>query len=251
MSLAVNRGLKRLLLALLLCSGGLNLSARDYAAPADTSNTRFRPSSLIAPLTLTGIGALGLTPWWEKNINIPVNDWVHGIRGPHETVVDDVLQYLPLLASVGLSLHKDYHEGWQDRIVLAATAFGLEVLIINGIKYSVCETRPDGSAADSFPSGHTATAFAGAELIRMEYGGWIGAAAYTAAAATAVLRVYNGEHWCNDVLAGAGLGILCAKAAFWLLPLERRALGKVSFLPYFATDPKSGATPALALLVNF
>lgn len=53
-------------------------------------------------------------------------------------------------------------------------------------------------------SGHTATVFIGAELVRIEYGGWYGAGAYTIATGVAFMRMYNGRHWLHDVVAGAG-----------------------------------------------
>ncbi|PIH02800.1 hypothetical protein CS542_03390 [Pedobacter sp. IW39] len=49
----------------------------------------------------------------------------------------------------------------------------------------------------SFPSGHTANAFA-AEFLNQEYrdvSPWIGYAVYTVATASRVLRMYNNKHW--------------------------------------------------------
>ena len=99
-------------------------------------------------------------------------------------------------------------------ILMAATT--------NAIKYSVREKRPDSNTRNSFPSGHTANAFCGAELMRIEYGNWVGLAGYAVAVTTGVMRMYNERHWWNDVIAGAGIGILCARTAYWLLPLERK-----------------------------
>jgi membrane-associated phospholipid phosphatase len=63
--------------------------------------------------------------------------------------------------------------------------------------------------------------------------------------------MYNERHWLNDVLAGAGIGILSAKAAYWLLPWERRHLGKVSFLPFFAPDAEGDTAAGLTLAYSF
>jgi membrane-associated phospholipid phosphatase len=30
--------------------------------------------------------------------------------------------------------------------------------------------------------------------------------------------MYNDRHWLTDVAAGAGIGILCTKTAYWLYP---------------------------------
>ena len=67
------------------------------------------------------------------------------------------------------------------------------------------------------PSGHTATAFAGAELLRLEYkevSPWYGFAGYVVATATGTLRVLNNRHWVSDVVAGAGFGILSARLSY-------------------------------------
>ncbi len=62
----------------------------------------------------------------------------------------------------------------------------------------------------------------GAEILRREYwdvSPWIGVAGYVVAAGTGFFRMYNNRHWLTDVIAGAGLGILCAEAAYWLYPV--------------------------------
>lgn len=68
----------------------------------------------------------------------------------------------------------------------------------------------------------------GAELVRMEYkdsSPLYGIGAYTIACGVAFLRLYNERHWCNDVLAGAGIGILSARIGYWLLPFEKKLFG--------------------------
>lgn len=87
------------------------------------------------------------------------------------------------------------------------------------MKHGVSHRRPDHSAANSFPSGHTALAAAGAELLRLEYGStsvWIPVAGFTVTAATGLLRIYNDRHWLGDVLAGAAIGLLSADISCWL-----------------------------------
>ena len=67
--------------------------------------------------------------------------------------------------------------------------------------------RPDGSGDDSFPSGHTAIAFAAASYFDKRYGdtGYSGYV-YAAAGLTAVARVEARKHYWKDVLAGGALG---------------------------------------------
>jgi membrane-associated phospholipid phosphatase len=116
------------------------------------------------------------------------------------------------------------HTG-RERILTTGTAFCMMTAIAGGLKLTIHETRPDGTNQESFPSGHAARAFMGAELVRTEYGTRLGIAAYGTAIGVAYLRVYNDRHWVKDVVAGAGIGILSARMAYWLLPLEKRILG--------------------------
>ena len=89
-----------------------------------------------------------------------------------------------------------------------ALALGRASVVTYGLKYSVEERRPNGEDDNSFPSGHTAVSFAGAEFIRKEYGWRWGAPAYAAAAFVGWSRVATDDHWTHDVAAGAAIGIL-------------------------------------------
>lgn len=112
------------------------------------------------------------------------------------------------------------------------------------MKYSFKEKRPDSGARNSFPSEHTATAFMGAEFLRREYkevSPWIGYAGYAVAAATGYLRIYNNRHYFNDVIAGACIGIVSTKLAYWLYPkcFKRKKPDKqvaVFGLPYYSAE---------------
>ena len=98
----------------------------------------------------------------------------------------------------------------------------------------------------SFPSGHTATAFMGAEFLRKEYwdvSPWIGVAGYAVAAGTGFFRMYNNRHWLTDVLTGAGIGILSTQAAYWLYPtitktFFRKRYKNIFISPYFSKEEK-------------
>src|SRR5690606_36500320 len=77
--------------------------------------------------------------------------------------------------------------------------------------------RPDSEALTSFPSGHTAQAFAAATFMAREYGHkniWYSIGAYTVATGVGTMRVMNNRHWVSDVLVGAGIGILSTNLAY-------------------------------------
>ena len=72
-----------------------------------------------------------------------------------------------------------------------------------------------GSEYQSFPSGHTTSAFAFASIISAETSHWwpksrwvVGSIFYGGAALTGVSRIYNQDHWASDVVAGAAIGTL-------------------------------------------
>ena len=162
---------------------------------------------------------------------------------------DMYLQYVPAVADLSLGLMGVPSEhGFWDRTIAAGLGFASEIILVNATKALVYEMRPDGSSPNSFPSGHTATAFLGAELVRHEYGwGW-GAGAYAVATSVAVLRVVHQRHWWWDTLAGAGAGILCANIGYWLLEPTKNLLGIQTTAGQMAlcptVDPYSGAVCA-------
>lgn len=63
----------------------------------------------------------------------------------------------------------------------------------------------------SFPSGHTAHAFALATTVSLELGGWTPWIAYPLATGVGASRVIGGLHWATDIVAGAALGIFTAR----------------------------------------
>ena len=141
-------------------------------------------------------------------------------------VLDDVMQYVPLASAVGLGFcNTEVCHPLRERVALTATSLASLTGIAGGLKLMVSEERPDGSDYRSFPSGHAARAFAGAELVRSEYGwGW-GIGAYALATGVGVLRITGDHHYTHDVIGGAAIGVLSSRLAYWLLPLERRLFG--------------------------
>ncbi len=136
-----------------------------------------------------------------------------------KTGIDDYLQFFGPAAVVGLKLGG--YEGrsdWPRLLASAALSYGIMAGFVNGIKYTAKEMRPDGSTANSWPSGHTATAFVGASLLHKEYGltrsPWFSVAGYGMATATGVMRVLNNRHWISDVMSGAGIGILSTELGY-------------------------------------
>lgn len=198
------------------------LSVRPAASPEES----FKVTKIIAPAALLSVGTFGAeNSWWKDNINQPIKGYAADLRNNAYFHADDYIQYVPAAAFLGIALVQEPKHDFREIVALEATSWIIMGALVNSIKYTVKEMRPDGSRKNSFPSGHTATAIMGAELVRLEYGPWWGAGAYAVALGVAGLRVYNERHWANDLLGGAAIGILSANAAYWLLPLERKLLG--------------------------
>ncbi len=67
---------------------------------------------------------------------------------------------------------------------------------------------------NSFPSGHTATSFSGAEILHHQvkkYSPFVSVAGYMIALITAALRLYERKHWMSDIIAGAIIGSISAR----------------------------------------
>jgi len=88
-------------------------------------------------------------------------------------------------------------------------------ILVTGLKYAVGRERPDGSNRQSFPSGHSITAFCFAPIVT-KYGGWeLGIPAYLFGTVTCLARVQGYHHYMSDVLAGATLGIVIGNAVVY------------------------------------
>ncbi len=147
-----------------------------------------------------------------------------------KTGIDDYTQFFGPAMVVGLKLGG--YEGrsdWPRLLASAGMSYAIMAAFVNGIKYTAKEMRPDGSTANSWPSGHTATAFVGASLLHKEYGltrsPWWSVAGYGVATATGVMRVLNNRHWISDVMSGAGIGIMSTELGYALCDLLFKGRG--------------------------
>ncbi|MCD8166055.1 MAG: phosphatase PAP2 family protein [Bacteroides sp.] len=130
---------------------------------------------------------------------------------------------------------------FRDRTIVLGLACAFTAIPVNGLKYTTKIERPNGSRKNSFPSGHTAVAFMGAEFLWQEYKDvslWYSIAGYTIAAGTGALRMYNNKHWLGDVAAGAGFGILSTKLAYLIQPrISRMFTGSAKGKTFFVVAP--------------
>lgn len=221
------------MIILALISITLSLSAqeaikKDSIITDKNSNLKFNYKQIILPSILIGYGAVGINSDLLKEYNLNIrHEALNDID--KKTSIDDFSQYAPALTVYALNnLGIQGKNNLKDRSVILGTSFLLVFTSVTALKHITNIERPDGTSY-SFPSGHTATAFAGAEFLWQEYKDksiWYGISGYAVATATGIFRITNNKHWLTDVAAGAGIGILSTKIAYWINPYMKAKIFK-------------------------
>ncbi len=206
----------------------------------DSSENKFtqtKNASLWVPLSLISLGYISSKNKFIINKYKVAEERNEKYRTFH-TRIDDYLQYAPVAALYGLNaagLTGKNNIHFQSRVLLKAEL--LMSGIILSLKKLTRELRPDSSCYSSFPSGHTAQAFLGAEILRKEYGAehpWLAIGGYISASAVGTLRILNNKHWLPDILAGAGVGILSVNIIY--ATQNRRVNRKTVVMPTFSAN---------------
>ena len=148
---------------------------------------------------------------------------------------------------VGFYLYGQFgeNEKIERTALLAAESFLVSGLFNSVLKVMMRRTRPfDGVSADtfdssftgnnSFPSGHTTTAFAIATVVANEYEKvpFIAPISYGIATLTGLSRLNDQKHWASDVFFGAALGYFTSKT---ILRLHSNKKGR-----HFTIYPRAG-----------
>ncbi|MDR2125979.1 MAG: phosphatase PAP2 family protein [Prevotellaceae bacterium] len=194
----------------------------------DTVSAKFPLKKIIIPAALISYGI-------ASRISNPVRRLDYKIAGEvakhnkYSTKIDDYMQYASHAAVFGIDLLgvKAKHK-LLDRTFIVATSGVITALCVQTLKRTTLVRRPDGSDSYSFPSGHTATAFAGAHILFKEYKDeslLIGIAGYGMALTTGCMRMLNNKHWLSDIAAGAGIGMASVELSYLFLPAWNRLLG--------------------------
>ena len=146
------------------------------------------------------------------------------------TEAGDYLQIiLPAIAGLSTLVAGNPEGGWVDREGLYQFSKSLgSSLVTMGIGKQVSKKlRPDASDNASHPSGHTTSAFAGAGFIDQRYGHKWGIPALVAAGFVGYSRVQSYNHFMDDVVAGASIGMMYN----WLFVTPQYESGNIFVLP--------------------
>lgn len=219
-----------LLLSAIGVSAGINpfkpykpLNEIDYALNwslgYDSTSIAYKPESFtqrsLVPMGLLTVSILYNDNYLDKRIVK-----LGGITQP-ELKSADLLQYSPAAIMLALkAFGVESRNDWPRMLTADGAAVVIQAGITNAVKYAVKRERPDGRAFNSYPSGHTATAFMVAQMLHKEYGETlsprISVAGYGIAATTGIFRTIANRHWCSDVMAGAAIGIFSTELAYEL-----------------------------------
>ena len=217
---------------------------------------KFSYKQLIIPSALIGYGVIALNNNSLKSLNLEIREEVNE-HIDEKFTIDDISQYVPAVSVYALNAFgvKGKHN-FKDRTIILGTAYVIMSGTVFGLKKWTKVERPDGSSNNSFPSGHTANAFMGAEFLYQEYkdvSPWYGIAGYVVATGTGLFRMYNNRHWFSDVVAGAGFGILSTKVAYWIYPWMKEKIFKDKDEKYsgMAMPFYNGKQAGVGLVLNF
>ena len=165
---------------------------------------------------------------WAQNWDIDalqkVNGWNNKFVRNYNKVISQTEPYVAIGVPVAMAVAswiKHDKDLLKDALYVGTSVAGAFV-VTYGMKYLVDRERPYDRWPDrvhaysrenspSFPSGHTATAFALATSLCVRYPKWyVIAPSALWACSVGVSRMNEGVHYPSDVLAGAAIGAGCA-----------------------------------------
>lgn len=222
-----------------------------FNAAAQADSTAMKPKhrflkNYAIPISMIGMGVYGTTDNYLINhdeIKEERNEYFSGFS--HRA--DNYLQFAPV-AAVGLFSAfglKGKHSPAQQALLFGKAELIMMVMVMP-IKNWAHVQRPDSSAFNSFPSGHTAQAFMAADFFRREFGSrypWVSVGMYSLATGIGVFRILNNRHWVSDVIAGAGFGMLSATLSYSLHKSLHNRLLPQALIP----QSKNGAMALTAI----
>jgi membrane-associated phospholipid phosphatase len=187
----------------------------------DSVHGHFRAATLILPGTMLAYGCLKPAIPAIRKLDDRIWNATQDPSGCYGSGLDTYLQWAPSVSIYVLDAFKvrTRHSFRQHLLIDAGS-----VLMTGGggfILRKVSE-RMDGFElkGTQFPSGHTANAFRGAEILRQElkhtHPVW-SFSGYLVAGAVGFMRIQGRQHQLSEVIAGAGLGMLSTKLTYWAL----------------------------------
>lgn len=199
----------RFLTVLFLCIFSVQAFAWEWndfkeeaAVPFTTDAKYFLWAGTGITLTLVYFEDAVIDPFQQKQVR-------NKTLGQSSKWGDFMGQLVPNALYIGAMTISGYNgdsDGYRRAIgMFKATAYSTATTTI--LKYTVREPRPiDHNWKNSFPSGHTTSAFAFSGYVMAEHEYWLGIPALLLSTFIGYSRINDNMHWLHDVTAGATIG---------------------------------------------
>lgn len=202
------------------------------ATPVETGNIfkltagdfkNFFRGDTVKVMSYTALVAIAAAPWDREGVN-------NGFNIPTALFQSgNAIGQFAFQASAGLATYGIGKAVGNRKAALVGRdivrAQILSQVLVQTVKFSVRRERPDRSNNKSFPSGHSASAFATATVLQRHYGWKIGVPAYAMGGYIALARMAWNRHHATDVVMGAGFGIASARTVTMSLGKSRFSVG--------------------------
>ena len=161
-------------------------------------------------LAISSVAAVAAVPWEQQFVDQWADNLPDGLFDSGSVVGSFAFQVGVGAATWGVGKAAGHPKaadvgGDLIRAQLVSQAF------VQALKYTVQRERPDGSDNVSFPSGHSASAFALGAVLHRHFG-WKGAVpGYAFGTYVAMSRLAADKHYLSDVIMGAGFGLAAGR----------------------------------------
>ncbi len=212
-----------------------------FEQPQQTKKPHLFLNAVKTPIVLIGLGTYSCLS--DDVINrYAVREERNEHMPDFQTKVDNYLMHAPIVLVYGLNIAgvKGKND-FTNRTLLLIKSEAIMAALTFSFKSLTKVPRPDDTDIQSFPSGHTAQAFATATFMAKEYGDqsvWYAVGAYGIASTVGAMRILNNRHWVSDVLAGAGIGILSTNLAYLTHRYKwKNKPSQLTVVPSYAAGP--------------
>lgn len=163
---------------------------------------------------------------WDINTVKKINGWDSRFIRNSSKIISESTPYIVVGGPVALAIYAaiSKNEPLLKDAIYIGSSVAEAVVLVYGVKYIADRQRPYDKYPDelhirkkegspSFPSSHTATAFALATSLSIRYPRWyVIAPTAVWACSVGLARMNEGVHYPSDVIAGALIGTGCAFA---------------------------------------
>lgn len=181
---------------------GLKELGEEAASPVTTDAKYYFYTGTLLTIGLVFFEDTVSDPFQEKQVR---NDTL-GAASPWGDWMGQLIPNFLYVSGMSIASQFGDTKAWPRAVgMFKATTYS--AMVTTALKYTIREPRPnDIQEKNSFPSGHTTSAFAFSGYVAAEHGwGW-GSAALLLSSFTAYSRINDNRHFLHDVFAGATIG---------------------------------------------